>query len=248
MAMTALGCDDGTSTGAPIVSAPDAAQGGDVLNKYIESTKTQADRLKGMQMEVQISAELPKLKKSGTMSALRKISELGKVSYKMLGFSGDTTIKNDVIARYLTAETQGNTDTSQYAITPTNYKFKYLGMAEEKGRKAHVFKVEPRQKRVGLFKGELWIDSETYMPVRESGQFVKNPSVFLKKVEFARAYALRDGVSVPQHIDSTIETRIVGKAQIAIDFATPVKEGEAPATATPTPSSTTEGGTGPQNP
>lgn len=197
------------------------AEGGDVLDKYLASTKTLQDTLKGKEMQVQISAQLPRLNKSGTMNALRKISDLGKVSYKMLGFSGDNTIKNDVIARYLTAETQGNSDTSQYAITPANYKFKYLGLTKAGDRKAHVFKLEPRHKRVGLFKGELWIDSETYMPMKESGQFVKTPSVFLKKVEFARSYALLDGVAVPKRIDSTIETRVVGKAQIAIDFATP---------------------------
>lgn len=220
-AFAVVACDSPstTSSGALIVERP--TEGADVLDKYFASTKTLQETLKGKEMQVQISAELPRLNKSGTMKALRKISDLGKVSYKMLGFSGDNTIKNDVIARYLTAETQGNSDTSQYAITPANYKFKYLGLAKQEGRRSHVFKLEPRQKRIGLFKGELWIDSETFMPMKESGQFVKNPSVFLKKVEFARSYALLDGVSVPKHIDSTIETRVVGKAQIAIEFATP---------------------------
>ena len=57
------------------------------------------------------------------------------------------------------------------------------------------------------------------MPVRESGKFVKNPSVFLKNVEFIREYELKDGISYPTRIESTIETRIVGKAEITIHYS-----------------------------
>ena len=30
------------------------------------------------------------------------------------------------------------------------------------------------------------------------GSFVKNPSVFLKKVEFVREYEIHDGVAIPE--------------------------------------------------
>jgi len=48
--------------------------------------------------------------------------------------------------------------------------------------------VTPRQKRQGLFKGDLWIDAATYLRVQESGYLVKSPSIFLKKVAFVRKY------------------------------------------------------------
>ena len=96
--------------------------GADIVEKYLTSSQIQQETLRGMQMEVQISADLPKLHKTGKMSALRVISRLGKISYKMLGFSGDDTVKRDVIARYLSAETETQRDNSQYAITPANYR------------------------------------------------------------------------------------------------------------------------------
>jgi len=192
--------------------------GADIVEKYLTSSQVQQETLRGMQMEVQISADLPKLHKTGKMSALRVISRLGKISYKMLGFSGDDTVKKDVIARYLTAETEGQKDNSQYAITPANYRFKYKGLLEQDGKQIYLFDLKPRKKRVGLFKGELWLDSKTYMPIREEGEFVKNPSVFLKKVEFVRDYQIQDGVAIPKHIESKVDTRIVGRADISIDF------------------------------
>ncbi len=136
-------------------------------------------------MEVDIDARLPKRKMHGTLHALRNISKLGRITYHMLGFSGDNTVKTEVIARYLSAEVQANQGDnkgeSNFSITPENYKFKYKGTEELDGRDAYVLRVTPREKKVGLFKGELWLDTETFMPVRESGSFVKTPSDLLEK-------------------------------------------------------------------
>ncbi len=199
----------------------DRSAGSEIVQKYVNNLEAQQQNLRGVQMEVEIQANLPKLHKTGKMNALRMISKVGKISYKMLGFSGDATVKNDVIARYLTAETQSQISGSSLAITPENYKFKLKASMEQNGNRVYIFEVKPRQKRVGLFKGELWIDAQSYLPVRESGSFVKTPSVFLKKVEFTRNYEIRDGVALPKHIQSTVDTRVVGKADISIDFSEP---------------------------
>ena len=56
------------------------------------------------------------------------------------------------------------------------------------------------------------------MPVRESGVLVKNPSVFLKRVDFLRDYEMRDGFSVPLKIQSKITTRLVGTAELTVHY------------------------------
>jgi hypothetical protein len=82
-----------------------------------------------------------------------------------------------------------------------------------------ILQVTPKKKAVGLFKGEIWIDAVTGMPLREAGQFVKTPSLFLKKIAFVRDYEIRDGVAYPLHIQSTVDTRIVGRAELEISFS-----------------------------
>ncbi len=57
------------------------------------------------------------------------------------------------------------------------------------------------------------------MTVYETGRFVKSPSVFLKKVEFSREYAILDGVAVPKTMQTSIETRFWGPAQLDIQFS-----------------------------
>jgi hypothetical protein len=190
-----------------------------VLDTYTAASSVQSARLRGASMEVEIEASLPKLKKHGRLQALRRISRLGRITYEIIHFEGDKSIKNDVIARYLTADTQVQpNDGAAVAVTPANYKFKYRGMAEKDGRTVYVFQLTPRKKRVGLFKGDLWLDAETCLPVRESGRLVKLPSIFLRRIEFVREYEIREGLAVPSSIESMVDTRLVGKAELTVRY------------------------------
>jgi hypothetical protein len=193
-----------------------------IVQSYCEASRYQEQVLKTatMDMDVDMSASLPRLKKRGKLHALRRISALGRITYEMLRFEGDNTVKNQVIERYLTAEAEAQKEQAPaMAVTPANYKFKYKGQSELDGRSVHVFDVTPRQKRQGLFKGQVWIDASTYLRVQEAGQLVKNPSIFLKRIAFIRRYEIRDGISVPRQVQSVVDTRLVGKAELTIDFS-----------------------------
>ena len=168
-------------------------------------------------MEVDIDANVPKLKKNGKLHALRNISKVGTVTYHMLGFNGDNSVKKEVIARYMTAEVQSQSG-PDISITPQNYKFKFKGVQNHDGRSVYVLALSPRKKEVGLFKGELWLDRDTCMPVRESGRFVKSPSLFLSKMEFVRNYDLQNGVSIPQNMRSVTKTRLFGPVELSVNF------------------------------
>jgi hypothetical protein len=191
-----------------------------IIDDYVTVAKAQQSRLQGASMEVDIEAQLPKLHKSGRLHALRRISALGRITYELLRFEGDRSIKNDVIARYLTAESEAlRSEPAAMAVTPANYKFKYKGLIVAEGRKVHAFHVTPRKKKAGLYVGELWLDPQTHLPVREAGRLVKNPSIFLRKVEFVKDYQIQGGVSLPSRITTTVETRIVGTASLSVAFS-----------------------------
>jgi len=193
-----------------------------IISRYLEATNQQPVRAHSM--EVEIDASVPSLKEHGKLRALRKISKVGLITYRVLGFQGDNTVKKEVIARYLQAEQQTQSDPG-LMLTPANYKFKLKGERQaENNETVYMFQVSPRKKRVGLFKGEMWLDASSYLPVLEKGRLVKNPSIFFKKVDFERAFAIQNGVSVPAHMTSTIDTRVVGKVELDINY-TSVSEG-----------------------
>jgi len=197
----------------------------EIVSHYLSATREQQSLLRGASMEVVIEAEVPKLNQKGKLHALKQISKLGVITYRALGFDGDASVKREVIARYLANEVQqaqgGGPD---LGITPANYKFKYRRTQDVNGRSALAFQLSPRKKAVGLFKGELWLDSETFMPVRESGRLVSSPSVFLKKMEFVRSYELQNGVAVPQRLESRADTRLFGIVTLRINFGKVSKE------------------------
>jgi hypothetical protein len=192
----------------------------ELVDRYVQATQAQQSALRGGTEEVDIDAAVPKFKKQGKLHALKNISKLGKITYHALGFSGDSIVKTEVIANYLKAEVEAAQGQSSLSITPQNYKFKYKGTWEWNGREIYVLHVSPRERKVGLFKGELWLDAETYMPVREQGSFVKSPSFMLKKMQFVRDYELQNGVSIPQRTESRVETRFFGQVELNINYLT----------------------------
>ena len=190
-----------------------------ILANYVAASHAQEQSVRGASMEVQIDAALPRLKKTGKLHALRRISQIGRITYEALKFEGDNTVKNQVINRYLSAEVEAQQgQPSSMAVTPDNYKFKLKNRDVIDGRDVYIFQVTPKQKRQGLFKGDIAIDASTYLRVRESGALVKNPSIFLKKVTFTRDYEILSGVAVLRQVRSVVDTRLVGKAEINIDF------------------------------
>lgn len=170
-------------------------------------------------MEVNIDASIPKLQEKGRLHALRVISRVGRISYRVLGFQGSNTVKSQVIARYLEAEQQSQSN-AQLALTPVNYRFKFKGeRTTGDGNRAYVFALLPRHSAVGLFKGEIWLDKSTCLPVFEKGHLIKNPSIFFKKVDFERAFAIQNGEAVPQRVNSVITTRLVGKVELNVSYS-----------------------------
>jgi Outer membrane lipoprotein-sorting protein len=197
------------------LEAPDA-----IVQNYCAASRVQEQSVKGASMDVEIEGNIPNLKKHGRLRALRRISALGRITYEALKFDGDNTVKREVIARYLSAEAESQKQSAgSLSVTPDHYRFKYKGQRELDGRPSYVFEVTPTKKASGYYKGELWIDAATYLRVQESGRLVKSPSILIKKVAFVRKYEIRNGISVPLQVQSVVDTRLVGKAELTIDFS-----------------------------
>jgi len=122
-----------------------------------------------------------------------------------------------VIVRYLSAQVRAAAlPASSVAITLANYKFRYTGAVKAGGTIAYVFLITPRKKRVGLIKGALWLDGETGAAVRLSGYLVKKPSIFMKRVDVTRETDLRDGSAELRVTHLSVDTRLVGRAELVI--------------------------------
>lgn len=166
---------------------------------------------------VEIRASLPKLKKTGRLRAVRTAFAVGQPEYKVLEIAGDSTVKNQVIVRYISAdEKTTGVPAESVALTPVNYKIHYAGTLRIGDRLAYAFRVIPRKKGIGLINGVLWLDGETGVALRETGYLAKSPSVFLKRVNLTRENELQNGTVVARTTHISVETRLVGRAQLVV--------------------------------
>jgi hypothetical protein len=193
-------------------SAPALAFG-----RYLASVQERNPFTESGPIDLEIEASLPGLAKQGTMQAVRETGASERSEYSAVKFDGDSTVKQQVIARYLAAEEQAEgLPYSSVAVTPANYKFRYAGSVETNGTAVYVFQIVPKEKRAGLIRGQMWIDSATGIAVHQAGRLVKRPSVFIRRIEVARDIGLRDGLPYTRVTHIAINARLVGRAELTI--------------------------------
>lgn len=166
---------------------------------------------------IEVDASLPKLAEHGRLAAIRELLSPGRPEYHVLAAEGDRTVRQQVIARYLSAEAESaNLAPASVAITPVNYRLRYTASISDGGALTYVFEMSPRKKRPGLIRGQLWIDAATGLAVRQTGYLVRTPSIFIRRIHVTRDTLLRDGVAYAKTTHLEIETRLVGRADLTI--------------------------------
>ena len=166
---------------------------------------------------MEIEASLPKLNKTGRLLAIRRLLPVGQPDYQVLEIVGDSTVKHQVIKRYILADERASeVPALSVALTPANYKIHYAGTVRLANRLAYAFRVIPRIKREGLINGVLWLDSETGIAVRESGYLAKSPSVFLKRINLTRENELLNGTVAERITHVSVDAVSLEKKKIII--------------------------------
>jgi len=189
---------------------------GEAIDRYLTESRDRQPGCSDKVFRVEIDASLPKLKKQGSMSGQKVVSRTGRTVYRDLRFTGDNLVKTAVIARFLANDTRPPERVAGTDVTRQNYSFVYDRTSEYNGLIAYVFRLKPRQKRTGLFKGELWLESTTAAPLRLWGDIVKSPSIFVRDFRFVQDYQCTGHSFQPLRLLLTVETRIAGKVEMAV--------------------------------
>ena len=188
------------------------------LQTYEQQAMRQSAALSGYTANTVIDAELPDTAQRGQLELKREYVAPKSLQFTPVKFTGDKFVKGNVILRVLQSEVQHveKEEASLTAITIANYKFSYKGRDLVNGQPVHVYNVKPREKRAGLFRGKVYLDVSTGHLRRAEGTLVKSPSFFIKKIEFVQDYADFNGFTLPVHIHSVANTRVVGRAVVDI--------------------------------
>ena len=188
------------------------------LATYQRRSAVQASQLASYSAITVIKAQLPDTSQEGEYELQRSYSAPHTLLFNPVRFVGDKFVKSNVIVRLLQSEVDHvqKDDPSQTAISPANYKFSYKGQNQIGDRLVEVFQVNPRKKRLGLFKGKIYLDAHTGTLARVEGTAVKSPSFFVKNIQFVQDYADFDSFTLPVHVHSEARARIVGRTIVDI--------------------------------
>lgn len=188
------------------------------LETYERRAQEQSLRLIAYSDNTLMRAALPDSKQEGEYELKREYSAPNNLQFKALRFAGDGFVKTNVLARLLQSEVDHVAKQQGFntAIDQRNYKFNHKAAESIDGRMAYVYHVKPRKKRVGLFKGKIYIDAYTGALLRAEGQMVKSPSLFIKKIDFVQDYSEVDGFMLPMHLHSVAKVRIIGRAIVDV--------------------------------
>lgn len=209
------------STQKPVFFDPlSLGPSGTTLKQYLDRSAQPVERSRALVSKVRIEASLLGMNKQGVMEAEKTTAANGHITYEMKSFTGDNIIKTKVIGLYLSAEQEASENLPP-AINAQNYRFKFKRKDSLGDRMAMIFELTPIRKMIGLFKGELWLEENTGLELRQSGRLVKNPSVIFKSADLVRDYAVQDGNTYLSAVDYQAETRVVGKISMKMEYEAP---------------------------
>jgi hypothetical protein len=188
------------------------------LQVYQQRVEEQARNLASYSATTLIRAELPATSQCGEYQLRRDYLAPRTLGFKVIQSAGDAFVKTNVIARLLRSEVDHvqKDDPALTSLTPVNYKFSHKSTTTLDGRPVHIYQVKPRTKRLGLFKGRIYLDALTGTLVRTEGSIVKSPSLFIKSIHFVQNYVDIAGFTFPSHSHSEAKTRIVGRVVVDI--------------------------------
>jgi hypothetical protein len=186
-----------------------------LLTRYAAALSQTEPRPEWRTVAIEIKASPRGRTEHGLLQAIRNWVSLDS-EHRLLQIKGDQTVRQQVIARYLSAVSETEAiPLPLLAVSAANYKFHFLQSIGVGRTLTYVFRITPRRNRVGFIQGELWIDVASAIAVRKAGRMVKEPAAFLR-VDVSQDTDIRKGRPYRRITHMDIDTRLAGPAELTI--------------------------------
>jgi hypothetical protein len=141
-------------------------------------------------------------------------------TFQTVSEEGSVWIRKFVFKRLINSEEEAaaGREHRDSSITPHNYTFRYLGRQDLDGDPCYVVYATPRRMDKYLFEGQVWIDSRDFAVAKIAGHPAKNPSFWIKNVNWVRRYGKVGGFWLPVKDETLTDVRIFGKKKLIINY------------------------------
>jgi Outer membrane lipoprotein-sorting protein len=116
-----------------------------------------------------------------------------------------------IVRQMLEHETEIGRNNASTDLSPANYHFRYLREEELGGRPCYVLEILPRRNDKSLLRGQIWVDSTTYLLHRTEGEPARSPSWWLKDARLVLTYGSVGGMWLQTSSESSADVRFLGR-------------------------------------
>lgn len=193
----------------------------EVIANMVERDNARRAALQGYTSTRRYVLQNAKLHKEAEMVVRVMYRKDGSKQFEIAASTGWGGARKHVFPRLLEAETDaarpGSVEDSR--ITPQNYSFSMVRVDEVDGRKAYVIDVTPKKATKYLIRGTIWVDAEELAILRMAGAPAKNPSFWIKSVQFSHTYRKHGQFWLAASDRSVSDARIFGPTELRIEYS-----------------------------
>ena len=217
--------DDGTPTVAGLAAPPtDAAaaeaRGNELFSKLVERNDDRTRRLERFTGTREYELRNDKDQLSAREVVRVEFHAPDSKSFQTVSEQGSKWIRKFVFQGLIASESEASSgrEHRDSSITPLNYSFRYLGEQELEGQHCYVVYALPKRVDKYLFEGTVWIDSRDFAVAKIDGHPAKNPSFWIKRVNWVRRYGRVGDFWLPQKDVTYTDVKIFGRKKLIISY------------------------------
>lgn len=121
-------------------------------------------------------------------------------------------MEEKIVRKMLDGEVAFAKDSRLSDITPENYDFRLNREDENSGRRCYVLDLIPKRKSKNLLRGSIWVDAQTYLPLRVEGEPTQNPSWWVTDARIVLLYSYVGPMWLQTSSEATANVRIIGRS------------------------------------
>lgn len=126
--------------------------------------------------------------------------------------SNGSLLEEKIVRKMLDGEVAFARDPSSNDITDENYDFRLIREDATTGKRCYVLELVPKRKSRNLLRGSLWVDADSYLPLRVEGEPAKNPSWWVTDAHIVLLYGYIGPMWLQTSSEATANVRILGRS------------------------------------
>lgn len=192
----------------------------EILARMERETGRRHDLLKQYSGSRRYTLQNARFGKQAAVSVEMQYGETAGERYTVLTQSGSEKLIG-IINTVLTSEARASVppENAEHQVSAANYRVQLLGTELVAGRRCYVLGLTPRSKSRYLIVGKVWVDAESFGPVRIDGRFAASISMLVGAPHFREDFVEVNGFWLPGHVRSVTSSFLLGPTELDIVFS-----------------------------